>query len=106
MEKQTQQKSLAYPEIASFCGEMSMILKSGISALEGLELLMEDTQNELEKELINSMYQSMLEGHTFADALEQTHVFPASNVHRLYTRDSLASVRSSGSPAVIRMVFS
>ena len=81
MEKQTQQKSLAYPEIASFCGEMSMILKSGISALEGLELLMEDTQNELEKELINSMYQSMLEGHTFADALEQTHVFPAYLIH-------------------------
>lgn len=62
-------------------GEMSMILKSGISALEGLELLMEDTQNELEKELINSMYQSMLEGHTFADALEQTHVFPAYLIH-------------------------
>ena len=28
------------------------------------------------------------------------------NVHKLYTKDSLASVRSSGSPAVIRMVFS
>ena len=76
MEKQTQQKSLAYPEIASFCSEMAMILKSGISSLEGLELLMEDTQNELEQELLNSMYQTMLEGSTFAAALEQTHVFP------------------------------
>ena len=38
-----QQKSLSYPELASFCGEMGMILRSGISALEGLELLMEDT---------------------------------------------------------------
>ena len=81
MEKQTQQKSLAYPEIASFCSEMAMILKSGISALEGLELLMEDTQNELEQELLNSMYQTMLEGSTFADALEQTHVFPTYLIH-------------------------
>ena len=39
-----QQKSLSYPELASFCGEMGMILRSGISALEGLELLMEDTK--------------------------------------------------------------
>ena len=40
-----QQKSLSYPELASFCGEMGMILRSGISALEGLELLMEDTHH-------------------------------------------------------------
>ena len=46
-----QQKSLSYPELASFCGEMGMILRSGISALEGLELLMEDTQNDAEKTL-------------------------------------------------------
>ena len=76
MDKQMQQKSLANPEIASFCGEMAMILKSGISALEGLELLMEDTQNELEKELLDGMYQAMLSGSTFADALDATHVFP------------------------------
>ena len=77
MGKQTQQKSLSNPEIASFCGEMSMILKSGISALEGLELLMEDTQNELEKALIDEMYQAMLSGDAFADALEKTGVFPS-----------------------------
>ncbi len=77
MGKQTQQKSLSNPEIASFCGEMSMILKSGISALEGLELLMEDTQNELERVLIDEMYQAMLAGDAFADALEKTGVFPS-----------------------------
>lgn len=76
MEKQTQQKSLSNLEIASFCSEMAMILKSGISALEGLELLMEDTRNDAEKQLLDSMYQAMLEGKTFADALELTGVFP------------------------------
>ena len=53
-----QQKSLSYPELASFCGEMGMILRSGISALEGLELPMEDTQNDAEKTLLDTMYQS------------------------------------------------
>lgn len=65
-----QQKSLSYPELASFCGEMGMILRSGISALEGLELLMEDTQNDAEKTLLDTMYQSMQSGRHLRDALE------------------------------------
>ena len=51
-----QQKTLSYPELASFCGEMGMILRSGISALEGLELLMEDAAAR--------GYQVALYGHT------------------------------------------
>lgn len=87
MGKQTQQKKLSSPEIASFCSEMSMILKSGISALEGLELLMEDTQNDLEKALISEMYQTMLAGSSFADALADTKVFPAYLIHMVQIGD-------------------
>ncbi|MFR5116704.1 MAG: type II secretion system F family protein [Eubacterium sp.] len=63
------------------CGEMGMILRSGISALEGLELLMEDTQNDAEKTLLDTMYQSMQSGDTFADALSRTEVFPSYLIH-------------------------
>lgn len=76
-----QQKSLSYPELASFCGEMGMILRSGISALEGLELLMEDTRNDAERTLLDTMYQSMQSGGTFADALNRTGVFPSYLIH-------------------------
>ena len=41
MEKRTQQGKLTNLEIASFCSEMAMILKSGISSLEGVDLLRE-----------------------------------------------------------------
>ena len=44
MEKRTQQGKLTNLEIASFCSEMAMILKSGISSLEGVDLLREDAQ--------------------------------------------------------------
>ena len=37
MEKRTQQGKLTNLEIASFCSEMAMILKSGISSLEGVD---------------------------------------------------------------------
>ena len=51
MEKRTQQGKLTNLEIASFCSEMAMILKSGISSLEGVDLLREDAQTKAEKEL-------------------------------------------------------
>ena len=50
MEKRTQQGKLTNLEIASFCSEMAMILKSGISSLEGVDLLREDAQTKAEKE--------------------------------------------------------
>ena len=49
MEKRTQQGKLTNLEIASFCSEMAMILKSGISSLEGVDLLREDAQTKAEK---------------------------------------------------------
>ena len=50
MEKRTQQGKLTNLEIASFCSEMAMILKSGISALEGVDLLREDAMIMTRKE--------------------------------------------------------
>ena len=55
MEKRTQQGKLTNLEIASFCSEMAMILKSGISSLEGVDLLREDAQTKAEKELLDEI---------------------------------------------------
>ena len=60
MEKRTQQGKLTNLEIASFCSEMAMILKSGISSLEGVDLLREDAQTKAEKELLDEIYQSVM----------------------------------------------
>lgn len=61
MEKRTQQGKLTNLEIASFCSEMAMILKSGISSLEGVDLLREDAQTKAEKELLDEIYQSVMD---------------------------------------------
>ena len=63
MEKRTQQGKLTNLEIASFCSEMAMILKSGISSLEGVDLLREDAQTKAEKELLDEIYQSVSDGY-------------------------------------------
>ena len=76
MEKRTQQGKLTNLEIASFCSEMAMILKSGISSLEGVDLLREDAQTKAEKELLDEIYQSVMDTGRLDQALEETKVFP------------------------------
>ena len=39
-------------ELSSFCKQMSMILKAGISPIEGISMMIEDSQNENEKQLL------------------------------------------------------
>ena len=76
MEKRTQQGKLTNLEIASFCSEMAMILKSGISSLEGVDLLREDAQTKAEKELLDEIYQLVMDTGRLDQALEETKVFP------------------------------
>ena len=76
MEKRTQQGKLTNLEIASFCSEMAMILKSGISSLEGVDLLREDAQTKAEKKLLDEIYQSVMDTGRLDQALEETKVFP------------------------------
>lgn len=76
MEKHSQQKPLSNLEIASFCGQMAMILKSGISALEGLSILLEDAENEQERSLLTVMNDDMAQNGKLHLALRRAEVFP------------------------------
>lgn len=76
MSNQAQQKKLSNPEIAAFCGQMAMILKSGISAMEGISLLLEDAQNPAEKELLNNIYDTLTRTGQLHLSLRETDVFP------------------------------
>lgn len=76
MANQIQQKPLSNPEVSAFCGQMAMILKSGISVLEGIDILLEDAQTSEEKALLSGIYESMMETGSLYSSLENTKVFP------------------------------
>ena len=76
MAKQMQQKMLSNLEISALCGQMAMILKSGISALEGISILLEDAQTAEEKELLAAIYETMTESGRLCLSFEKTQVFP------------------------------
>ena len=50
MNKSPQLKPLSNPELSSFSSQLSLILRSGISALEGISIMLEDASSEEEKE--------------------------------------------------------
>lgn len=76
MANELQQKKLSNLEVSSFCEQMAMILKSGISALEGISILKEDARPGDEEELLGAVYDTMQETGLLYPALEETGVFP------------------------------
>ncbi len=72
----TQNKPLSNAETAAFCSQMSMILTSGISTLEGVSILLEDSTNEKEKELLKIMNDTLLSTGSFYLAVQDAKVFP------------------------------
>lgn len=63
-------------EIASFCEQMSMIIKAGITPKNGLLILMSDTSDENTKAFIQSVLDIASKGESFTNAIKASHVFP------------------------------
>ncbi len=69
-------KPLSNAELASFCGQLSMILRSGISALEGLSIMREDVPAGDGRKLLDDMIGAMETGGSFHDAVHDAGCFP------------------------------
>ena len=81
MNKSPQLKPLSNPELSSFSSQLSLILRSGISALEGISIMLEDASSEEEKAILNALSENLQETGTLNGALEQTQLFPAYMTH-------------------------
>ena len=77
MEKQLQLTKLSNLELAEFFNQIGIVLKSGISVLEGLNLLAEDSQETATKTLLSKMIQTLEKTGYFYEAVSAAGVFPA-----------------------------
>ena len=57
-------------ELFQFCEQFSIILRSGMSAIEGLAILNDDSQTERGKEILTFLYKDMEESGSLAHAME------------------------------------
>ena len=67
-------------ELFNFCEQLGMILHSGISAAEGLQLLYEDSPDEASKKLCEDLIRNLEETGSLSEALTKTERFPDSMI--------------------------
>lgn len=65
-------------ELSSFCGQMGMLLRSGISTAEGLHILCDESKTDMDREILTPLIRSVEETGSLAQALEESGYFPKS----------------------------
>ncbi len=71
------QRAFSNAELAAFCGQLGLILRSGISSLEGISILLEDSQEKAEREVLQAILDTLQETGSLQTALSDTGLFPA-----------------------------
>ena len=68
MAKSTQNpRPFSDQEISAFCGQLTLILQSGLSSIEGISVMLEDAQSEEEKQILTAMQEKLTETGSLAD---------------------------------------
>lgn len=67
---------LSNMEVSAFCSQMAMILRSGIFAMEGISIMLEDTEDPEERALLAQIDETLQETGQLHTALQETSAFP------------------------------
>lgn len=70
------QKKLSNAEVASFCEELSLLISSGITPLEALSYMKEDSTSKNGKDIIHSIQTEIVNGSLLYEAIDSTSIFP------------------------------
>lgn len=74
-------KPFSNVELSSFCGQLALILKSGISAIEGLTIMLEDASSADEREVLEKLLDNMHETASLTSALNSVDIYPPYMIH-------------------------
>ena len=76
-------KKISELEKAQFCEQLGMILDGGLSIEDGLEALSEQVEDTEYKTLLNSISESMSNGKTFYESLNETRMYDSYMIHMI-----------------------
>ena len=68
-------------EISAFCGQIALVLKSGISSIEGITIMVEDAPEGEERQILEQILEKMQETGSLYDSLSDTGLFPSYMLH-------------------------
>lgn len=69
-------KELTKLEIASFCDQIAMIIKAGITPKDGLELMLSDAKDQATKDLLEALLVHSRQGESFSKCVKESGYFP------------------------------
>lgn len=69
-------KELTKLEIASFCDQMAMIIKAGITPKDGLELMLTDVKDQGTHDIIDALLVYSRQGESFSTCVKESGYFP------------------------------
>jgi len=69
-------RMLSNRELSSFCGQVALILKAGITPSDGMGILLSDSKDTEGKEIISDILKVCVSGESFCNAIKSTNVFP------------------------------
>ncbi|MCR5557921.1 MAG: type II secretion system F family protein [Butyrivibrio sp.] len=81
MKAKTTLKKLSNYEVSSFCRQMALLIKAGISPAEGINILIQDSHDQSAIKLLDQISQVLMSGEKFHIALEMSGVFPDYLIH-------------------------
>lgn len=71
-----EKKILSSSEISAFCAELALIIKAGVPMQEGILIMLEDTHDGREREILETLHTQTEEGHPLGFAMRAAEVFP------------------------------
>lgn len=74
-------KAFTNMELSSFCGQIALILKSGISSMEGLTIMLEDASSTEEISILEKLLVKTQETGSLYQALEAAEIYPPYMLH-------------------------
>ena len=69
-------KVLSNKELSTFCSQMALILRSGISSTEGLSIMLEDAPQEEGQQILKTVLEQIEQTGCLWTSLEEARVFP------------------------------
>ena len=81
------EKKMTNPDLIYLCRQLSMLLKAGISLLEGVSILRDDADTEDGKKILSAIYDELLESGDIQSALEKAEIFPSYFIHMVKMGD-------------------
>lgn len=85
-------RKLAPDELAAFSGQMSLIINSGLSVLDGLEIMRDDAENQDEKIILEAMIEDFAVTTSLASAMKAAGVFPSYMIGMVETGESTGNL--------------